>query len=228
MQRNNWTILELYEVLKERIQSGDYVPGQKINQSELSKEFNVSRTPVIKALGMLQAEELVDNIPQKGYFVHTLTVKNVLEMYQLRVVMDQIIVKDIVRNIKDVEVDELEALFLPFVGQKEIDIGEYARADMKFHRRLYEISKNHVVIKLQQYFGISYRYYRAGFAFPAHETLPAHLEIIEALRTRNLELTTELISQHANMTKEKIELLYESLLAIGRDPEMVSIGEFQL
>ena len=30
------------------------------------------------------------------------------------------------------------------------------------------------------------------------------------------------------MTKEKIELLYESLLAIGRDPEMISIGEFQL
>lgn len=142
-----WTTLGIYDELKKRIQNGDYTPGQKINQAELSKEFSVSRTPVIKALGMLQAEELVDNIPQRGYFIHILTVKNVLEMYQLRVVMDCIIIKDIVRNITDEEINELEFLFLPFIDEDEIDKGEYARADMNFHSRLYEISKNHTIIR---------------------------------------------------------------------------------
>lgn len=220
--------LEIYQTLKARIQDGYYPPNQKFNQPELADEFGVSRTPVIKALGMLEAEELVDNIPQRGYFIHELTVKDLLEIYQIREAMDVAVVKDILRHITDGEVAELHALFSRFTGQTGIDVREYAKMDMQFHNRLYVISQNRTVIKLQQHFGIGYRYYRAGFAFPPKDTLPEHLAIIEAIRQRDYEQTVMLMSKHARKTTRKIEELADYLIEIRRDPAQVPIGEFQL
>ena len=149
-------------------------------------------------------------------------------MYQIREAIDVAVIKDILRNMKENEAAELYSLFSKFIGQAEIDVREYAKMDMQFHNRLYIISQNRTVLKLQQHFGIGYRYYRAGFAFPPQETLPEHLDIIDALRKRDYEKTVTLMSKHARKTTQKIEELADYLREIRRDPAQVPIGEFQL
>ena len=57
------------------ILANQFAPNQRINQSQLATELGVSRTPVIKALHMLVAEGLLDNIPNKGFYIHKLTIK---------------------------------------------------------------------------------------------------------------------------------------------------------
>jgi DNA-binding GntR family transcriptional regulator len=55
--------------LREQILSGDMDGGYHLSELRLSKEFNVSRTPVREALCALAADGLVEMVPHRGAFV---------------------------------------------------------------------------------------------------------------------------------------------------------------
>ncbi|MBV9219252.1 MAG: GntR family transcriptional regulator, partial [Methylobacteriaceae bacterium] len=48
----------LYRTLRDRICLFDYPPGGRLSEEELAKEFSISRTPVRRVLGRLEAEGL--------------------------------------------------------------------------------------------------------------------------------------------------------------------------
>ena len=46
--------IDIYEELKKRIVRNEYKPGDVLNEIEISKEFNISRTPVRSAFQRLE------------------------------------------------------------------------------------------------------------------------------------------------------------------------------
>jgi DNA-binding GntR family transcriptional regulator len=70
--------------LEEEILDGVYVPGSHLMQEEICARFGVSRTPVREALRKLQAQNLVDIIPNKGARIRVLTLADLGEVYTVR------------------------------------------------------------------------------------------------------------------------------------------------
>jgi DNA-binding GntR family transcriptional regulator len=70
--------------LQVAILDGEYAPGSHLQQDELCARFGVSRTPVREALRKLQAQHLVDLVPNKGATVRTPTRDELSEVYALR------------------------------------------------------------------------------------------------------------------------------------------------
>lgn len=70
--------------LQAAILDGEYPPGTHVQQDELCARFGVSRTPVREALRKLQAQHLVDLVPNKGATVRTPTRTELSEVYALR------------------------------------------------------------------------------------------------------------------------------------------------
>src|SRR3954469_1235005 len=66
------------------ILDGEYPPGTHLQQDELCARFGVSRTPVREALRKLQAQHLVDLVPNKGATVRTPSRSELTEVYALR------------------------------------------------------------------------------------------------------------------------------------------------
>lgn len=62
---------QVRESLRTRIVSGDLGGGAHLSELKLSKEFNVSRTPIREALCALAADGLVEMVPHRGAFVRT-------------------------------------------------------------------------------------------------------------------------------------------------------------
>ena len=58
-----------FTVLRDKILNEEYTQGQKLNEVALSKELNISRTPIREALKQLELEGLVKSIPNKGVYV---------------------------------------------------------------------------------------------------------------------------------------------------------------
>ena len=58
-----------YRVIKEGIMSMELQPGQTINESDLAKTLNLSRTPIREVMTKLKAEHLVEVLPQVGTMV---------------------------------------------------------------------------------------------------------------------------------------------------------------
>jgi DNA-binding GntR family transcriptional regulator len=79
---------QVYEVLRERIASGEIERGSRMHQEDLAKEFGVSRTPVREALRRLAAEGLVDLFANRGARVATATDEQVRSSYETRLVVE--------------------------------------------------------------------------------------------------------------------------------------------
>jgi DNA-binding GntR family transcriptional regulator len=72
------------EVLRERIISGRIPGGSKLNERELSADLQVSRIPLREALPLLEAEGFVHSEARRGSVVHTFTLRDAAEVFDLR------------------------------------------------------------------------------------------------------------------------------------------------
>jgi DNA-binding GntR family transcriptional regulator len=77
-----------YEELRKRILSGEIAGGVKLNQIELASDLRVSRTPVRQAFLRLASEGLVTNRPNHGSVVTSLGSEEILELFEMRSVLE--------------------------------------------------------------------------------------------------------------------------------------------
>ena len=83
------TMTEIVEdEIRVRILNGDFIPGQRLVASEIADEMGVSRMPVRDALRNLEATGLVETIPHRGTIVKDLSELEILELYQIRAVLE--------------------------------------------------------------------------------------------------------------------------------------------
>jgi DNA-binding GntR family transcriptional regulator len=75
---------DLADRIHARILTGEFAVGTWLRQEALANEFGVSRTPVREALRKLQADRLVDVLPQRGALVRGPTASDVREVYLIR------------------------------------------------------------------------------------------------------------------------------------------------
>jgi GntR family transcriptional regulator len=61
---------QIAEILRRRIESGQYPPGTRIpTESEIVEEFEVARTTARRAVGVLREDGLIYTVPQRGSYV---------------------------------------------------------------------------------------------------------------------------------------------------------------
>jgi DNA-binding GntR family transcriptional regulator len=73
-----------YEQIRRAIVEGRYRPGQRLIEQRIGEEFALSRTPVREALRRLEAEGLVESIPNRGAVVRDVSLEDVSDLYGLR------------------------------------------------------------------------------------------------------------------------------------------------
>ena len=74
----------LHRTLRDRICLFDYPPGGRLSEEELAKEFSISRTPVRRVLGRLEAEGLIEARHGVGHIVTSVRLDELAQIYQLR------------------------------------------------------------------------------------------------------------------------------------------------
>jgi DNA-binding GntR family transcriptional regulator len=74
----------LYTTLRDRICLFEYPPGGRLSEEELAGEFSISRTPVRRVLGRLEAEGLIEARHGVGHFVTPVRLDELAQIYRLR------------------------------------------------------------------------------------------------------------------------------------------------
>ncbi len=105
---------EIALVLEEAIVSGELEPGRVLRQEELSKRFDVSRTPVREALRRLAALGLVSFVPNRGVRVRTLTLDELREAFLVRAELESLATEIAAPKFTEADFEELEAAELSF------------------------------------------------------------------------------------------------------------------
>lgn len=118
------------------ILDGTLSGGTHLVQSELATELGVSTTPVREALRDLAAEGLVVLDPHRGALVRALGMAEVREVYELRMVLEPIMVRRVVQQVTDIQLQRAEDLCDQM--DKEADPGAWVALNRGFHGTLNE------------------------------------------------------------------------------------------
>lgn len=199
----------LYRQIKDMIWKKKLIPGEKIIQEHLAGELGVSRTPLIKVLERLTSERLVEYIPRRGYFIKTLTLVEMMEIFSIREILEGVAAKEVAEKANNEEIKELKSYFTLFGGKWNTEMKrEYLIADQDFHTKLIEIAGNELLKDINEMFNI-YRFsFQRGLMRDPVETLPEHLAILEKISNRDLKNAQSLMMEHIEKSRNNIQKVY--------------------
>lgn len=103
--------------IRRRILSGQYLDGHPLRQDALATELGISRIPLREALVQLESEGLVKILPHKGAVVTELSIDELIELFELRALLEPTLIR---RSVKKLSVDdfrELDAILAEFSGE---------------------------------------------------------------------------------------------------------------
>ena len=78
----------VHDWLRDKILSGDYPPGTRLNESLIAREHNISRIPVREALVRLRESGLVMKHDRRGMFVIELTPEDIQRINSVRIILE--------------------------------------------------------------------------------------------------------------------------------------------
>lgn len=193
----------IHKKIKDLILNQAFDPGQKIKQEELARTLGVSRTPIIKALHLLIADNLVVYTPRKGFTVKELTTREMAEIFYIRELLDGAAARETAIKATATQLSQLKTYFSGFGGGNwtKADRDRYTAQDKAFHAKLYEIAAVPLLTKINEMFNITRVSYQRGLVRDPDETLAEHLGIVEAIVNGDADLAEQLARAHGARTR---------------------------
>ncbi len=135
--------------IRERILSGAYPPGTKLDQQMLVEEFGASLIPVRESLRQLEAQGFVRLYPHRGAYVAELSLAEVKEIYFVRELLEEAATQLAVPRLSPEDKarlrQRLEAM------EKATHAGDYPQLlelNRDFHFIIYEAGDNRLLVEL--------------------------------------------------------------------------------
>jgi DNA-binding GntR family transcriptional regulator len=198
---------QVLDSLRRAILGGVLAPGTPLVLSELSERLGVSRTPIREAIRELAAEGLVDFDSYRSAVVHTPTIEEAEELYELRLILEPIAVRKAVERITEAQLDEASALQREMVNVKEV--GRWVELNREFHAMLNNAAEsprlNGMVSGLRNVSGMQVSLSLKASPHELERSNHEHAAIVQAFRDRDPDRAVELTKTHLRTTLEIIE-----------------------
>lgn len=136
--------MQILSKLMDWIMDGKLKMGEKLNTEELARQLGVSRMPIREALSGLEKMGLAESVPYVGMKLVSLTQDDVLQIYQMRHVLEPLVAEKSCRNITEEDIAELESIheeYVRIVKDSALDVKKLYLQNRKFHFAIYSISK---------------------------------------------------------------------------------------
>ena len=180
---------QVYSILKKEIVSGTYKPGDWLQEMELAKNLEVSRSPIREALRQLTADGLVVEIPNKGSFVREFTEKEIREIFEVREMLESYAIRHLNKQWSQEEIEVLKTYREDFNRlYNEGNLDEYIVVDSRFHRFLVACTGNSILLDLYQKvrnMNMLFRIMSLSTKERFDESLKEHVSIIDNLLKGN-------------------------------------------
>ncbi len=135
-----------YERLFDEISSGSLRPGTRLTETEIAARLAISRTPVREAIRRLEADGLVVHQPRTGAVVRSLDYPEIMELYEMRTVLEGTAARLAARAASPVELEELRAINQEMAAATD-DSAALVRLNRQFHTRLLDAARNRFLLK---------------------------------------------------------------------------------
>jgi DNA-binding GntR family transcriptional regulator len=137
----------VYNYIAKEIRNGTLLPNEKINENEIVKKMNISRTPVREALIQLASEGLLHNVPRKGFVLNHVDETTAKELYALIGLMEGYAAKLVASTISEKDLKDMDF----YVSSMDLAIESnnfemYYQLQTKFHDVYLDLCDNKTLL----------------------------------------------------------------------------------
>lgn len=224
--------LRAYNLLKEKIITLEFGPGEPLDEKKIEREFGLGRTPLREAVLKLEADNLVDIFPGKGTYVKQITLKGVRDLLQALLALERSAVQLAMINITPAQMAEVKSI--------DDQINESIRKgnslhityfNSQFHRLIARASNNEYLSTYIQRIRVEEQ--RLAFlcfskevsaTYPLHEhfrqVIEQHSNIITYLEEQDARRLDEELVSHNRLFQRRVFGYLESYLSgeVGLGP----------
>jgi DNA-binding GntR family transcriptional regulator len=199
----------VYEKLRQDIVNGKLKPGQKIVMRELAKAFGLSETPVREAIRRLQSDGYVHFTPHLGALVSKIDESELVGIYLIRIALEGLATRLATPHITAKDIDFLIAKNREM--ERAIERRQYeilGGLNRDFHLRIYRAVPFERLYKMIDDLWGAFERSQSVFSYVPERALASveeHRRIIEALKTRDVELADRLMKEQKERTMEALQ-----------------------
>jgi DNA-binding GntR family transcriptional regulator len=194
--KNNQKAVLRQEIEKEMraiFLQGVFVPGERIIESRISEQLQVSRSPIREVLSALEQEGLVISQPRRGYFMVDFTEKDIQEIYSFRMLLEKFAFNRSISLIDDNCILQLQKLVenMKDAQHSPSGLASMAEADMAFHDTFFNLA-NHKRLQAAWQSIRSQTMMLMSITSKTHlqqtrQPYQNHQELLEHIKNKNLE-----------------------------------------
>ncbi len=197
----------LRELIEERIATGQYLPGMRLDEVALATEFSTSRTPIREALMQLSIPGLIVMRPRRGAIVAEISPQRLYEMFEVMAEIEAMCGRLAARRLTDTDrqvMTDIHKSCEEACASEDPD--EYYRRNERFHLALYDASHNTFLIEeatsLQRRLS-AYRRLQLRVRDRVSSSYIEHSNILEAILSGDGELAADVIRKHIVIQGER-------------------------
>ena len=190
----------VYETICEGFVGNTYLAGKRLDPTELSERYQVSKTPVIQALKRMANEGIVEITQGGKYFVPVASQKEIQDVCQARLILEENALAALCHRST---VDDLAVLkginqeLVEYFKKKSFD--KYFLSDMHFHRKIVELAGNGCIADLHRILinrFIVVRHTTGLILAHSQEACKEHLEMIRVIEAHDEQGAKAIIRKH--------------------------------
>jgi DNA-binding GntR family transcriptional regulator len=156
--------------LQQLIYGGEFKAGDRLNEAALAVRMGTSRGPIREAIRILAGTGLVTPVVNRGVFVRQVSLREMLEIYDLRALVFGFAAESAARHIQDEHRRKFEALLDGMDAASQAgDSGRYYTLNLEFHELVLVLSNSQRAHRLyDDYVKELHLYRRQNFNKPAN------------------------------------------------------------
>ncbi len=191
---------KVYRVLLDEIEKCVIKPGAILMEGTLAVRFGVSKTPVREALLALCGDGLVDALPRTGFLVRPVDLREAIEVYDLRILLESEAAARAAARRTEGHVVELKRL----LDRTDSETPSFNRA---FHVLVATIAGSETLRSVVE--TLLSKTYRASMFDPhlqaaTQDGLRAHKVIVTAIEARDSDRARAAMAEHVANAKARV------------------------
>jgi len=190
----------VFATLRERILTGRYEPGARLDQAALANELGVSLIPLRETLRQLEAEGLVRIYPHRGAFVAERSPSEVQEIARIRIVLEELAAQQAAHCLDEATLErmtELNAQMDQAIRKK--DMARLLVLNEQFHFVMYEVCHQPLLLQMIRGLWDRNRLYRQRTRYndaQARQSQAEHRQMLAAFRAHNAQQAGQVMRRH--------------------------------
>jgi len=202
-----------YESFTENLMAANIQPGQFVSQRELTELMKMPLGAIRELIPRLEADGLIETVPQRGMQIANVDLKLVRNAFQLRIILEKAAAVHFTEAASDTQIEELAAAHESVLerAKKKVDtrlLDEAQRADWRLHDSIIESLDNEIITNIYRVNSVKIRLIRLERVLLTPSVLlPAmreHLLIIEAMRARNTQEVVQALENHLSSALRRV------------------------